>query len=100
MISRRRLVVNVEPTGTNPEVRAQMVGVGIESTESASRGKYMDDAVLPGYSFADSIPTTTDELDGVVRWKSGADLGAWAGKPVRIHFRLRSARIYAFQFVG
>src|SRR5205823_519150 len=37
----RRLVVNIEPTGPNPELRAQIVGVGIEPTQSASRGKYM-----------------------------------------------------------
>ena len=100
LFSGRRLVVNVEPTGPDPQLRAQIVGVGVEPAQSAARGKYTDDSVMPGYAFGDSVPTTTDELDGSLRWKSGEALGQFAGKPVRIHFRLRSMRIYAFQFVG
>jgi hypothetical protein len=34
------------------------------------------------------------------RWNQGADLGVWAGKPVRLHFRMRSMRLYAFQFAA
>ena len=93
----RRLVVNVEPIGPNPELRVQLLGVGIDPT---NRARYRSqDAAPPGYAFDDSLPVTTDELDGVVRWKHGAELGDWAGKPVRLHFRLRSMRLYAFQFV-
>ncbi len=94
----RRLVVNVEPTGPNPELRVQLLGVGIDPE---NRGRYRSqDAAPPGYGFADSVPITEDSLDAVVRWKRGAELGEWAGKPVRLHVRLRDVRIYAFQFVG
>ena len=90
----RRLVVNVEPTGPDPRLKVQLLAVDPESFESY----WTDDTPAPGYSFADSIPLTSDELDGVVRWTHGAELGQWAGKPVRLHFLLRDVRLYAFQF--
>ncbi|MBM3795330.1 MAG: hypothetical protein FJW31_14980 [Acidobacteria bacterium] len=98
LFSGQRLVVNAEPTGPDPRLRAQIVSVGARSTESAARGKYKEDAVLPGLSFDDSVPITADGLDSAVRWSRGANLGEWAGKPVRIHVRFQSMRIYAFQF--
>jgi hypothetical protein len=96
----KRVVLNVEPTGPDPQLSVQLVGVGTTPAEDAAHGKHMKDAPIAGFTFADSIPLTADELDGVVRWKGGADLGAWAGKPVRLQFRMRSMRIYAFQFVS
>jgi hypothetical protein len=59
----------------------------------------MEDAVLPGFSFDDSVPVTGDQLDGTVRWKNGESAAAWAGKPVRLHFRLAAMRVYGFQFL-
>ena len=78
-------------------------GRGVEEiAEAIAEGmeQFMKDAPIPGYTFDDSVPLSQDELDAVVRWKNGAELGAWAGKPVRLQFRMRSMRIYAFQFVG
>ena len=39
-----------------------------------------------------------DEIEGVVRWHNGADLGAVAGKPVRLRFELKDADLFAFRF--
>ena len=94
----RRLQVNMEPAGPDAELRVQLIASGIQPAESPARGKYMEDAAVPGYSFADSIPLSGDHLDGTVRWSRGENLGAWAGKLVRLHFRMRSMRLYAFQF--
>lgn len=96
----KRLVVNCEPLGPDPRLQVQLIGVGIAPGEDAVRGKFFDDAVIPGFEFAKSHPIATDELDGAVRWSGGAELGSWAGKPVRLHFRLRNMRMYAFQFVA
>ena len=96
----RRLVLNAEPTGPDPQLQVELVGVGVEPAYRSSRGKYMDDAPASGHTFEECIPLTGDILDGVMRWKRGADLGQWSGKPVRLHFRLSNMRIYAFQFVG
>ena len=81
----RRLVLNVEPTGPDPCLVVQILS-----------GE--DDEPLAGFTFEDSVPLREDNLDAVVSWKKGAELGELGGKPVRLHFRLRSMRIYAFQF--
>ena len=50
-------------------------------------------------SWANSVPIQ-DEIDRPVRWNSNADLSAVAGPPVRLHFALCDADIYAFRFTG
>lgn len=92
----RRLVVNAEPTGPDPQLRVQLLEIDPDSFERY----WTDDTAVPGFTFDDNVPLTTDELDSVIRWQGGAELGQWAGKPVRLHFYLRSMRIYAFQFVA
>lgn len=53
---------------------------------------------LEGYGAADMEPLYGDELEGVVRWRNGEDVSAFAGKPVRVRFILNDADIYSFQF--
>lgn len=55
---------------------------------------------IPGYSFADGDPVVVDSLDKRVTWRGNASLGEFAGKPISLSFRLRSAKLYAFEFVG
>jgi len=33
-----------------------------------------------------------------VNWKNGGDVGAIAGKPVRLRFELKDADVFAYQF--
>ena len=40
-----------------------------------------------------------DAIEQVVAWKSDADLGAIAGKPVRLRFALNNADLFSFRFV-
>ena len=68
---------------------ARAIGPRTSQTNKGSSRPYVED----------SIPITTDELDGTVRWKDGAELGAWAGKPIRLHFHVKNARVYGFQFL-
>lgn len=53
---------------------------------------------LDGFQLEDCLPLAGDRIDGVVQWKSGADLSGLSGKPVRLRVRLRDASIYAFRF--
>ncbi len=53
---------------------------------------------IPGFGLADSPEIYGDRIDGKVTWKSGADLGPLAGKPVRLRFVLKDADLYAFRF--
>ena len=58
------------------------------------------------------VPTTSEypteacdrivcnSIQRAVTWKGSADVSSLAGKPVRMHVRMRNAKLYAFQFVG
>ena len=53
---------------------------------------------LPGLSQDDMEPLFGDALDEVIRWKGGSDLSTLAGKPIRLHFNLRDADLFAMRF--
>ena len=53
---------------------------------------------LPGYTLAESIETIGNEIERAVRWKSGSDLQALAGRAIRLRLVMRDARLYALQF--
>jgi hypothetical protein len=53
---------------------------------------------LPGFGLEDAVETIGNEIERAVRWKGGADVGALAGRPVRLRFAMRDARLYALQF--
>jgi hypothetical protein len=66
-------------------------GIRVEVQDAAGKP-------LPGFALADSVETIGNEIDRAVRWKAGSDVGALAGKPVRLRFVMRDARLYALQF--
>ena len=53
---------------------------------------------LEGFTFADAIPTIGNEISKTARWTDDPDLGAHAGRPVRLAFRMRDADLFAFRF--
>jgi len=53
---------------------------------------------LPGFSLAENEYLFGDELDAVVKWKSGRDISSLAGKPVRLRFVMNDADLFAFRF--
>lgn len=53
---------------------------------------------IPGYTLADMPVLYGDELEAVARWKSGTDLHALVGKPVRLRVVMRDADLYALRF--
>ena len=55
---------------------------------------------IDGFTFDDAIPTIGNEIERTVRWKGDPDLGALAGRPVRISFRMKDADLFAFHFVS
>lgn len=54
---------------------------------------------LPGFSTDDCSAMNEDAVNLEVHWKEGVSLSALAGKPVRLQFMLRNAKLYAFQFI-
>ncbi len=54
---------------------------------------------IPGFSAADCSEVFGDTIERPVHWKDkGSDVSSLAGKTVSLHFTLRDADLYAFQF--
>lgn len=53
---------------------------------------------LPGFALSDCEEIGGNFIDQQVYWKGSADVSSLAGKPIRIHFKLKRAKLYAFQF--
>lgn len=54
---------------------------------------------IPGFTLQDCDTIMTNDVRHRVSWKGNADLSALAGRPVQLHVEMRSAKLYAFQFV-
>ncbi len=53
---------------------------------------------ITGFAAADCIEVIGNEIDRTVRWKSGSDVSALAGKAVRLRFVMKDADLYSLQF--
>ena len=53
---------------------------------------------LPGFALDTCPEIFGDEIEGVVRWADGGDVGALAGRPVRLRFVMKDADVFAFRF--
>jgi hypothetical protein len=53
---------------------------------------------IPGFELEDCEEIYGDEIERAVVWKGGADVGALAGKPVRLRFHLKDADLFALRF--
>jgi hypothetical protein len=53
---------------------------------------------IPGYSLEDSFVLIGNEIERVVSWKNGPDVGTLAGKPVRLRFVMNDAHLYSIRF--
>lgn len=53
---------------------------------------------IDGYTLADSTDVFGDTLERVVGWKAGNDIGALAGKPIRLRFVMKDADLYSIRF--
>lgn len=59
-----------------------------------------DGTPLPGFSLNDCPLIVGDAIEEIVQWKGGPDLGAWAGKPVRLRLVMVECDLYSFRFRG
>lgn len=53
---------------------------------------------LPGFTLDDCLAISYDDIDRVIAWKSGSDVSALAGKPIRLRWMLRDADVFSFRF--
>ena len=68
---------------------AGLICVGIQD----SAGK-----PISGFSVEECSEIIGDEIKRVVSWQGGSDLGALAGKTVRLRFSLKDADLYSLRF--
>lgn len=87
----RHLKLNVKTSKTG-NVRVEVIGI-----KSWIHKKKVEE-LIPGRSFEDSDPIEGDHLSHVVTWKGDPDLGHAENQPIYLLFRLRSAKLYAFEF--
>jgi len=85
--SGRRLRLNMR-TKRAGEVRVEVATSGPDGG---------GEAVLPGRGFDDCRPIVGDELNHIVQWKDGEDLGHVEGQAITLRFRLRAAELFAFE---
>jgi len=53
---------------------------------------------IPGYRLQDAISVDRNDVAARVRWRERDDAAELAGRPVRLRFKLRACKLYAFQF--
>jgi len=70
------------------------------SAAGSVRVEIQDTAGKPidGFARDECHPVIGDELDRLVHWQHGADVGRLAGRPVKLRFVIRDADLYALRF--
>jgi hypothetical protein len=53
---------------------------------------------IDGYKLDESLPIYGDEIERVVAWQAGTDVGALGKKPVRLRFAMKDADLYSIRF--
>ena len=53
---------------------------------------------ISDYTLEDSISVDRNHISAPVLWKKRDSVGKLIGRPVRLHFKLRACKLYAFQF--
>ena len=51
-----------------------------------------------GFALTDCPEIFGDEIERVITWENGSDVGRLAGEPIRLRFVIRDADLYAFRF--
>lgn len=54
---------------------------------------------IEGYQLEQSVSLDRNGLAQDVWWRKGPDISQLAGRPIRLFIKLRSAKLYAFQFI-
>lgn len=57
-----------------------------------------DGKPVSGFALDDCPVIYGDEIERVVKWKSGSDVSSLAGKPIRLRFKMTDADLYSMRF--
>ena len=53
---------------------------------------------LAGFKFEDADSITASGIDQTVSWNGNPDVSALAGKPIKLRFYFKNAKLFSFQF--
>ncbi|MBI3921580.1 MAG: hypothetical protein HY318_09205 [Armatimonadetes bacterium] len=80
--------------GNRLELNIDVAAMGLARVEiQDEQGK-----PIPGYSLEECDRILFNDVAYTVKWRGKSEVSSVAGKPVRLKFFLRSAKLYAFQF--
>lgn len=82
-------------SGSRLEVNLDTSGGGVAWVDLLDAGGQP----IEGYSGEDAAPLWGNDVHLPVRWRHGGDVSALQGRPLRVRFRMRDCRLYAFQFL-
>ncbi len=54
---------------------------------------------IPGFTYHDSDELNGNSVRMAAAWNGQTDLSKLEGRPIRLHLLMRSAKLYAFQFL-
>ncbi len=77
------------------ECMGSQLRVSADAAEGELRVTVLDSE---GRAIRRSEPLSADVTDGLVTWRGGGDLGPLKGQQIRLRFRLKAAKLYAFGF--
>ena len=83
--------------GCQIELNARTRGVGRIEVELHEPDGWLT-RPLPGFTFAECIPFTGDQVWAPLQWKGKQDLVELAGKNLILRFRLSSAKVFGYRF--
>jgi len=81
----RRLLLNIDGSAAGTGGVALLDGDGNE---------------IGGFTLTECDEFGANSLSREVTWKGSSDVGAWAGKPVRLKFALKAMRLFSFRFAA
>ena len=55
---------------------------------------------IPGYTLDEAIPIMQNQLAAKAKWRSGASVIGLQDRPIRLHVKMESCKLYAFRFGG
>jgi len=72
------------------------------SAAGSIRVEIPDEAGQPinGFAAGDCVEVIGNEIERMIRWKSGADVSRIAGQTVRLGFVMKDADLYALRFAA
>ena len=79
--------------------RAIGINAAVDGGVTAVEVQNEDGQPLEGFSIDDCDPFTGDSISHEVTWRGSGDLSGLRGRTVRLHFRMRQSRLYAFWLV-